>query len=248
MFQKLIHWVIGKPQPAHYQLGNSQSCIFCGAYSTNRSDFDIVWEVRIYVVRTLLLLRAQSWLPCIQDQEFVAFRDIRPSAQQHMQLIPKTHIGELHEVVYFAQRLMSWSESIRKLSQKDVKMRERFRTCCISLISHLDPSPENGGNRTFHSWYVQCTGFQAEVSQSLLGSHPNRDIVIRMGFHIPPFNSVLHLHLHVQALPYISPIYRLKYPFVRGFGGYEKGFSWFAEIGQAIRILEKGHRVTVAPC
>jgi hypothetical protein len=49
MFQKLIHWIIGKPQPTH-QLGNSQSCIFCGAYSTNRSDFDIVWEVRIHML------------------------------------------------------------------------------------------------------------------------------------------------------------------------------------------------------
>jgi hypothetical protein len=50
MFQKLIHWFIGKPQPSHYQLGDSQSCIFCGAYSTNRSDFDIVWEVRIHML------------------------------------------------------------------------------------------------------------------------------------------------------------------------------------------------------
>ncbi|KAG1770920.1 HIT-like protein [Suillus occidentalis] len=175
MFQKLIHWVIGKPQSTHNQLGNSQSCIFCGAYSTNRDDFDIVWE----------------------DQEFVAFRDIRPSAQQHMQLIPKTHI-----------------ESIRKLSQKDVKMLRRMEEIGHSILDT----------------------FNVPVSKR------------KMGFHIPPFNSVLHLHLHVQALPYISPIYRLKYPFVRGFGGYEKGFSWFAEIGQAIRILEKGHRVTVAPC
>lgn len=49
MFQKLFHWIVGKPQP-HYQLDNSQLCIFCRAYSTNRSDFDIVWEVRIYML------------------------------------------------------------------------------------------------------------------------------------------------------------------------------------------------------
>ncbi|KAG1866153.1 HIT-like protein [Suillus subluteus] len=176
MFPKLFHWIVGKPQPSHYQLDNSQrSCIFCGAYSTNRSDFDIVWE----------------------DQEFVAFRDIRPSAQHHIQLIPKAHI-----------------ESIRKLSQKDVNMLRRME----------------------------------EIGHSILDTSNVPVSKRKMGFHIPPFNSVLHLHLHVQSLPYISLIYRLKYPFVRGFGSYQKGFSWFAEISQAIRILEKGHRVTVAPC
>ncbi|KAG1736559.1 HIT-like protein [Suillus lakei] len=175
MFQGLFHWIVGKPRPSHHQLGNSQSCIFCGAYSTNRGDFDIIWE----------------------DEEFVAFRDIRPSAQQHIQLIPKTHI-----------------ESIGKLSQKDVNMLRRME----------------------------------EIGHSILDTFNVPASKRKMGFHIPPFNSVLHLHLHVQALPYISHIHRQKYPFVRGFGGYEKGFSWFAEIGQAIRILEKGHSVTIAPC
>jgi sulfate adenylyltransferase (ADP) / adenylylsulfatase len=68
-----------------------------------------------------------------------------------------------------------------------------------------------------------------------------------MGFHIPPINSVDHLHLHVQGLPYKSIIRKASYPVVPGCDfhhkGFNKGFSWFVEVGQAIQILEQGGRV-----
>jgi hypothetical protein len=69
-----------------------------------------------------------------------------------------------------------------------------------------------------------------------------------MGFHIPPFNSIDHLHLHVQALPYRSSIIAKKYPVVKGSGSHHKGFSWFVEVEQAIRILESGKKVGTLPC
>jgi hypothetical protein len=69
-----------------------------------------------------------------------------------------------------------------------------------------------------------------------------------MGFHIPPFNSVDHIHLHAFGLPWNSFLQRDKYPVKEGSVGNDKGWAWFVEVGQAIRILEKGAKVTVAPC
>jgi hypothetical protein len=89
---------------------------------------------------------------CAQDEEFIAFRDINPSAQHHIQLIPKTHIGELDKNIRFAGLIVNPpSESVKELSKKDVDMREHFRTYCTCLASHLYPSTEDGRNRTIHS-------------------------------------------------------------------------------------------------
>lgn len=77
---------------------------------------------------------------------------------------------------------------------------------------------------------------------------PTYQYPFRLGFHIPPYISVPHLHMHVQALPYRSFLRRLKYPVAAGGKGHEKGFSWFAEAEQTVRLLEKGIQVRILPC
>ncbi|KDN35766.1 hypothetical protein RSAG8_11328, partial [Rhizoctonia solani AG-8 WAC10335] len=71
----------------------------------------------------------------------------------------------------------------------------------------------------------------------------------RFGFHIPPFNTVNHIHLHAQGLPYNNKFREKKYIMsTSSRANKTKGFSWYAELGQCVRILESGNRVGVFPC
>ncbi|KAL0945497.1 hypothetical protein HGRIS_000981 [Hohenbuehelia grisea] len=152
-----------------------KACIFCAVSVEN--GFDIVWE----------------------NQSFVAFRDHRPAALHHIQLIPRTHI-----------------ESVKALSKADIQLAQEMEEIGHHILDELG------------------------VARNMR----------RLGFHIPPFNTVSHLHLHVQALPYNSFWRRLKYPVISagGTGKYQKGPSWFAEVGQVIRILERDGRVGALWC
>jgi hypothetical protein len=96
----------------------------------------------------------------------------------------------------------------------------------------------------------------------VLGSRLTRPS--KMGFHIPPFSSVHHLHLHVLVAPY-NLRGKLKYPLrernkathTSSMEGNEtlrtggkslvatagKGISWFVGIDQAVGILQGGGKI-----
>ncbi|TEB19416.1 HIT-like protein, partial [Coprinellus micaceus] len=59
--------------------------------------------------------------------------------------------------------------------------------------------------RTLNKEHVPFLKNMEKVGIALMDKYNVPEDERRMGFHIPPFNSVDHLHLHVHALPYRSP-------------------------------------------
>lgn len=165
--------VVGASVLNDLETGNYANCIFCRVSVEN--GFDVVWE----------------------NEDFIVFRDINPSARQHLQVVPKKHI-----------------DNVKALSKDDV-----------SMVRQMG----NIGHRVLDALGVPL-------------SHR------RLGFHIPPFCSVRHLHMHAQGLPYLYTFRWVKYIIASGWNRHEKGLSWFSSADQSIRILESGGRIGIFPC
>ncbi|KAF9449763.1 HIT-like protein [Macrolepiota fuliginosa MF-IS2] len=111
---------------------------------------------------------------------------------------------------------------------------------CLTMI----PATVRSLNRSD----VQLVRSMREIGNKILSDNNTSYDMRKMGFHIPPFNSIDHLHLHVQAMPYFSRIRAISYPISKGSGSNHKGVSWFVEVEQAIQILQSGRRIGILPC
>lgn len=63
------------------------------------------------------------------------------------------------------------------------------------------------------------------------GYNPDDSSQVRLGFHVPPFNSVNHLHMHVIGLPFKNKFRSLK---------YRIGYPWYADAKSVLNRLVEG--------
>ncbi|KAG0355467.1 hypothetical protein BG005_005588 [Podila minutissima] len=113
-----------------------------------------------------------------QDDEILAFYDIKPAAETHIMVIPARHIVSVHTVTV-----------------DDYDLLLRMKAKALDLLKQF--------------------GHDVEAS--------------RLGFHIPPFNTVNHLHLHVLGGKFKSALRESK---------YEPGKIYYMELSQLLTKLE----------
>ena len=114
-----------------------------------------------------------------QDEKYLVFEDINPSAATHFLVVPKNHI-----------------DTVNNLTSLDTQMvREMY-----------------------------------EVGVTVLKKEGVKDMIL--GFHIPPFTSIPHLHLHAIGLPFKNFWRSMKYP-------RELKTPWFINAQEYIAKLER---------
>ncbi|KAF9099545.1 hypothetical protein BGX29_006098 [Mortierella sp. GBA35] len=114
-----------------------------------------------------------------QDDDIVAFYDIRPAAETHILIIPAVHI-----------------DSVKTVQVTDYQLLLKIKAKALDLLKQHGHEPEN------------C----------------------RLGFHIPPFNTVDHLHLHVLGGEFKSALRSAK---------YETGKKWYMDLSKLFADLEQ---------
>ncbi|KAG2193295.1 hypothetical protein INT47_008656 [Mucor saturninus] len=136
----------------------------------------------------------------IETEQLVAFRDRSPSSQVHLLVIPKQHV-----------------RTVKDLDGGHVALCELNHFYMLRV-------------KTDRKRKVQD---MVDLGKRLLkeqGFNPEDATQTRLGFHVPPFNSVDHLHLHVMGLPF------------RGWKGlkYNQKYPWFVNAGTVLRRLGEG--------
>ncbi|XP_051909010.1 adenosine 5'-monophosphoramidase HINT3-like [Hippocampus zosterae] len=127
---------------------HDESCPFC-LIANGQSDTEILQSVRQRSPFEARPAFALTRLCVLKDEELVCFRDVKPAADHHYLVIPRTHIDD-----------------------------------CDALRAQHIPMVER----------------MAEMGRGVLEKNKVRDLEdIRLGFHVPPFCSVPHLHLHALA-------------------------------------------------
>lgn len=121
-----------------------------------------------------------------RDDRVVAFRDIRPCAVGHYQVVPVRHIG-----------------TCKDLTPADVPLLEHMLIVGKRVLEEQ------------HGSGVDAVGAGEWTVRS------------KFGFHMPPFNSVDHLHMHCFALP-IKLLHRVR---------FSAAMPWFADAAMVIARL-----------
>ncbi|KAJ3229152.1 hypothetical protein HDU81_005573 [Chytriomyces hyalinus] len=175
-----------------------------------------IQETRVNVPEDVDTTVVESSLPCVfcritenpsertrlvyEDEKYVAFHDINPSARVHILVVPRRHV-----------------ENILGLTFRDLVMVREMKA-----IAHL----------------VLSRDFQV----------PFKDH--HLGFHVPPFTSVAHLHLHGIGRPFKNWVRAAKYPEAKNWWlsagtsvshtmfGKGRWIRWWVEVNEFIGSLE----------
>lgn len=138
-----------------------------------------------------------------EDDMIIAFHDIRPAAKVHILIIPREHIANVKDLTYKDHK-----EILERMKVAGVKIlkEQGYNKPCLKNENHKISDQIYDGSETED-------GKEVPIPNTLLISNKEYDSIL--GFHIPPFTSVSHLHLHLLGLPFKNWVKSCKYKSIR---------------------------------
>eukprot|EP00890_Picochlorum_soloecismus_P004408 jgi/Picsp_1/4969/NSC_02332-R1_histidine triad family protein len=123
-----------------------------------------------------------------EDDKIVIFPDIRPAAVGHYQIVGKEHILNVDTLIENPTR--EHYDLVRHMLEKG---QEVLLVQLETLSRRLDVDEQTGD-----------AGASADQDEQKCSS-PLPSSRLKFGFHMEPFHSVLHLHMHGFILPHVPP-------------------------------------------
>ncbi|XP_006512886.1 adenosine 5'-monophosphoramidase HINT3 isoform X1 [Mus musculus] len=151
-----------------------------------------------------------------ENEDLVCFKDIKPAALYHYLVVPKKHIGSCKDLN---------KDHIEMVYSRSVLVAV-FTRVWVSLAVLYGTLQRINETRLFRVESMVAAG------KTMLERNNFTDFTdVRMGFHVPPFCSISHLHLHV-----IAP--------VKEFGFlsklvYRQDSYWFVTVDYLLEKLRK---------
>jgi len=186
----LLASLIGNPRVVHLP---PEECVFCQiATRKHRDSQTIIYE----------------------DDTIVIFPDIKPAAVGHFQIVTKKHILNVDTLIENPTR-EHYDLGTFSIDWFIIRLIDRSMALCIAVRHML----EKGQEVLLLQLQLQTEakdGAQAQEQQgssslslynnSSSSNNNNKTTTtsrLKFGFHMEPFHSVLHLHMHAFILPHV---------------------------------------------
>ncbi|ORX48389.1 HIT-like protein [Piromyces finnis] len=167
-----------------------------------------------------------------EDDKIIAFHDIKPAAKVHILVIPRAHIVSVKDLTYKDHK-----ELLKCMKIAGIKI--------LKDLGYTNPCLKNENHKISDQNYDGSMSEEDEedkespIPSTLLISNKEYDSIL--GFHIPPFTSVGHLHLHLLGLPFKNWVKSCKYKSIR----FPHYFESIDNVIEALKKEDEKEKITV---
>ncbi|KAF9969810.1 Histidine triad nucleotide-binding protein 3 [Actinomortierella ambigua] len=153
-----------------------------------------------------------------KDEHIAVFNDINPAAETHILIIPVKHIG--NDNGNFETAFPPFQA--HKMDFPHINLLLSLSYNLLASVKTVKPEDLDVLKR------MHAKGKEILAERGYDSSNS------KLGFHVPPFNTIDHLHLHVLGGEYRNSFRRKK---------YESDRMWYMDMSQLLEKVEKMKKI-----